>query len=234
MDLGTGTKKQKIKPRPCLIWSAEPLQRLLMSKFDGIDVNDPNFQCGPLLADYIRRRLLAVYPKPGFDSRRAITAETTTNRPIIITNTHLILIPVTVEERTKITGFISEFFNQDDMNYINSLLFELSIEEEQQRAQRKAEAIDKINYELILNNDDDDDNPSLPTTRSFFSNQYMSSRLSSLKKLNIIENKNFKRYLGFFDVRYMLYVGIDYCCRFDINMPLVFSSSLLLLVSIFV
>jgi hypothetical protein len=63
MDLGTGTKKQKIKPRPCLIWSAEPLQRLLMSKFDGIDVNDPDFQCGLLSADYIRRRLLAVYPK---------------------------------------------------------------------------------------------------------------------------------------------------------------------------
>jgi hypothetical protein len=144
MDLGTGTKKQKIKPRPCLIWSAEPLQRLLISKFDGIDVNDPDFQCGLLSADYIRRRLLAVYPKPGFDSRRAITAETTTNRSIIITNTHLILIPVTVEERTKITGFIPEFFNQDYMNYINHVYLNYQLKKNNNKPNEKPKQLIKL------------------------------------------------------------------------------------------
>ncbi|CAF4603370.1 unnamed protein product, partial [Rotaria sp. Silwood2] len=191
----TGTKKQRMKPRPCLIWNTNPIQVLLMARFDRSDVTNPNFQCGSLSTGYIRRHLLSVYPKEGLDSRRAIKAKTTKNSPITITNTNLILIPVTVVDLTTFDRLVPEFFDQEDMNYVNSLLFELSIEETQQKLKEKSEAISKINYELILNNNNDDnnDNASLPTTRSFFSNQYMSSLLSPLKKINIIENKNFTR-----------------------------------------
>ena len=72
-------------------------------------------------------------------------------------------------------------------------MLELLIQERQQQAEKQAEAINRINYELLLNeyNDDDDDNSSLPTTRSFFSYEYMPLQLSPLTKFISVDNKNF-------------------------------------------
>ena len=195
--VSTEAKHQKMKKRPCLLWNTNPIEVLLMSRLDGSDVTDPNFQYGPLSTDYIRRHLLSVHPKPGFGGRRAISAKTKTNRPITISNTYLILIPVIVQDHTKLCKLVPEFFDRDDLNYINSLLRELLIQESQQQiekqAEKQTEAIDRINYELLLNedNDDDDDNSSLPTTRSFFSYQYMPLQLSPLTKFISVDNKNF-------------------------------------------
>ena len=191
--LSTEAKHQKMKKRPCLLWNTNPIEVLLMSRLDGSDVTDQNFQYGPLSTDYIRRHLLSVHPKPGFGGRRAISAKTKTNRPITINNTYLILIPVIVQDHRKLCKLVPEFFDRDDLNYINSLLLELLIQERQQQAEKQAEAINRINYELLLNeyNDDDDDNSALPTTRSFFSYEYMPLQLSPLTKFISVDNKNF-------------------------------------------
>jgi hypothetical protein len=52
----------------------------------------------------------------------------------------------------------------------------------------KQEEVKNISYNFMPN---DNDHASLPTTRSFFSNQYISSQLLSLKQINMISNENF-------------------------------------------
>jgi hypothetical protein len=59
----TGNINKKMKPRPCLIWQANPLVALLMAHFEEMEVNDPNFPYGSLPEEFVRRRLLPIHPK---------------------------------------------------------------------------------------------------------------------------------------------------------------------------
>jgi hypothetical protein len=202
----TGAKKQKQKVRPCLIWKTNPIQVLLMARFDGIYVTDPDFRYGSLSPDYVRRRLLSVYPKKAFGIRRSIAAKPKTNRPVTMTNTHLVLMPVTVDENTKWNKLVPEFFSKDDMAYINKLLLEIFLEE-------NAQQDNNIRDHFISNNDDDNDDASLSTTRSFFSNQYVSSpSSSSLTKINIVGNKNFKSEVRVENIILISYIFV-FCFR---------------------
>ncbi|CAF5185696.1 unnamed protein product [Rotaria magnacalcarata] len=132
--------------------------------------------------------LLCIHPKKEFDDRRSIKSNAKHNRPLTIQDEYLILIPVLTDKDTEFRKLVPEYFDQDDLDYINTVIFDLSFE----RKQRQTATIRKIDFDVLLkNNKDDGNDDSLPTTRSFVLNKYMSSPLSPLEKINIVENKNF-------------------------------------------
>ncbi|CAF1436642.1 unnamed protein product, partial [Rotaria magnacalcarata] len=142
----------------------------------------------PRYPTYIRRHLLCIHPKKEFDDRRSIKSNAKHNRPLTIQDEYLILIPVLTDKDTEFRKLVPEYFDQDDLDYINTVIFDLSFE----RKQRQTATIRKIDFDVLLkNNKDDGNDDSLPTTRSFVLNKYMSSPLSPLEKINIVENKNF-------------------------------------------
>ncbi|CAF4222587.1 unnamed protein product, partial [Rotaria magnacalcarata] len=167
----TTTKRyQKCKPRPCVVWDAKPkVQVLLITTFDGIDIDDPNFNCGSLPIDYVRKQLVPISPKKGFG--------------------------VPVEEDTEWNKLLPQYFDENDLLYINDLLFNKVTEENKQKAKEKQEEIKKISYNFILNdnNDDDDDisdsqtgSSSIPISRT-----YKSPDIDSNEKVKIIRNRSF-------------------------------------------
>ncbi len=154
-----------------------------MSSLDGLNFDDSNWKSASYSTEYICRRLLAVHPREPYGGRRSIRSISKTNHPPTIINTYSLSIPVTVDKTaTKPNKLVAEFFDQDDLMYIKSILFELLVEEDQQ----KIELIKNIPHSSTSKDKDDED--SLPRTRSSFSNQY----LSPPRKFNIIENKYFK------------------------------------------
>jgi hypothetical protein len=176
----SSTTNPRSKPRPCLIWSKKPkLQAFLITRFDGIDINDARFDCGSLSKEYVRKRLVPITPKKEFDGKRPITARRTTKNPSKhVENSYLLLIPVEVEEEDIKRGKLcNEFFDENDLLYINGLLLSIVNEENEQTAKEKQEEIKKIGYHYIPNDDDDDNNnvvsenesesSSLPIRRSF-------------------------------------------------------------------
>ncbi|CAF3423109.1 unnamed protein product [Rotaria socialis] len=184
----TETKNERPKPRPCLVWNDNPIEVLLMTTFDRADVTDPNFEYGPFSIDYIRRHLLCIHPRKEFDDRRSIKSNAKHNRALTIQDEYLILIPVLIDKDTEFRKLVPEYFDQDDLDYINTIIFDLSLE----RKQRQTATIRKINFDVLLkNNKDGDNDDSLPTTRSYVLDKYMSSPLSPLEKINMVENKSF-------------------------------------------
>jgi hypothetical protein len=156
---------------------------MVMSSLDGLNFDDSDCKSASYSTEYIRRRLLAVHPRKPYGGRRSIRSISKTNHHPTIVNAYLLLIPVTVDKRTiKWNKLVAEFFDQDDLMYIKSILYELLVEEDQQ----KTGAIKNIHHSSTSKDKDDED--SLPRTRSSFSNQY----LSPPRKFNIIENKYFK------------------------------------------
>jgi hypothetical protein len=71
----------------------------------------------------------------------------------------LLLIPVEVEEKDIKRGkLFSEFFDENDLLYINGLFLSIVNEENEQQAKAKQEEIKKIDYHSIPNDHDDDNN----------------------------------------------------------------------------
>ncbi len=170
------TKNPRSKPKTCLIWSKKPkIQAFLITQFDGIDIDDARFDCGSLSKDYVRKRLVPITPKKDFDGKRAITARTRIKNPAKhIEDSYLLLIPVDVEEEDINRGqLLDEFFDKNDLLYINGLLLSIINQENEQQAKAKQEEIEKFGKHYIPNDDDDDNNvseneseSSIPTRRS--------------------------------------------------------------------
>ncbi len=140
-------KNPRSKPRRCLIWSKKPkIQAFLITQFDGIDIDDARFDCRSLSNDYVRKRLVPITPKKAFDGKRAITAITRIKNPAKhIENSYLLLIPVEVEEEDIKQGkLLDEFFDENDLLYINGLLLSITNQENEQQAKAKQEEIKKL------------------------------------------------------------------------------------------
>jgi hypothetical protein len=56
-------------------------QAFLITRFDGIDIDDARFDCGSLPRDYVRKRPVPITPKKGFEGKRPIAARTTIKNP---------------------------------------------------------------------------------------------------------------------------------------------------------
>jgi hypothetical protein len=177
--------KERMKPRPALMWGTDPMQVLFFGTLDKTDINDPKFQYESLSKDYIRRRLLPIFPIEELDGRRAIITKSKTNRPATIVDSYLVLIPVivVVDRNTYWSEITDEFIEKDDLDYINKLLLEILLEENEEQTQN-------IRNLCTSNNDDEDnDDKFLLSTTSFFSNQYVSSpSSSSLRNISIVGN----------------------------------------------
>ncbi|CAF1367819.1 unnamed protein product, partial [Rotaria magnacalcarata] len=163
-SLVTSTTKHQ-KPRPCLVWQTKPnIEVLLITKFDGINIDDSNFECGLLPIGYVRKRLVPIAPKKEFDGKRSITTRATIkNCRNLVANSYLILIPVQVEKYTEWNKLLPQFFDQNDLSYINDLLVNAVTEEIKLQGKARQEEINKLNYNFISydnrdDNDDDDDN----------------------------------------------------------------------------
>jgi len=122
--------------------------------------------------------IVPITPKKGFDGKRAITARTRIKNPgKHIKNSYLLLIPVEVkEEDIKQGKLLDEFFDENDLLYINDLLLSITNQENDQQAKAKQEEIKKLGYHCIPNDDDDNNvsenesenksESSIPTRRS--------------------------------------------------------------------
>ena len=145
-------KKSKRRPKsgPCLIWSTSPnVQILLISKFDNVDITNPNVLISKKLStEYILKRLLPIHPRV-LNGKRSIATRSTKSTPASITDTYLILIPVTLpnDERLKVT---LEYFDVNDMIHINEVMRIITLEENDERA----DIIRKINPPLLIDNED--------------------------------------------------------------------------------
>ena len=160
--------------RPCVIWKTTPtVQVLIMSRFSGVDVSDPNVRLfNHLTHEYVLNRLLAVFPKAPYGRRRSVHPLTkATNVPMETVNTNLILIPINVPKTWKPDDG-REYFPVDELHYINELLHQISIED----SEKQRTFIEEINYlppcPYNDNASNEDDNKSssassiLPKTRT--------------------------------------------------------------------
>lgn len=168
----TSSKKAENRPkgRPCIIWKTSPtIQVLVMSKFDGKDVSDPDVQLFDHLSrEYVLKRLITVAPKVPYGNRRSICAATkNTNTPIRSVDTNLILIPTVVENCQWKTA--QEYFPPEELQYISQILLQIAFEEHQE----EIKFFPTISYPQLnnsdLNNQEDDNSSSassLPKPRT--------------------------------------------------------------------
>ena len=161
--------------RPILIWKTIPtIQVLVMSRFSGVNVADPNIRLfNHLTSEYVLKRLVPVFPKMSYGGKRSIAAITfKTGEQIKTIDTNLILIPITLPKKWRCKG-ASEFFPPKELFYVNEILRQISIEDSEEQ-NRYINAIDYSrgappgNY---TNNDDDTSSStssSIPKPRSAF------------------------------------------------------------------
>ena len=138
-----------------------------MSRFDGVDVTNPNvrlFEHLPM--EHVLKKLIAMHPKPPYGGRRSVAAATRSSiNPVKTIDTNLILIPVSVEEPRR-WEVARESFPAHELEYINELIFQIAEDDrmEQSRIIRQLNPPPTINEkEAIEEEDDASSSSSLPT-----------------------------------------------------------------------
>jgi hypothetical protein len=148
-----------------MVWNTIPdIQIFVTSKFDEIDITNSNVKIsGRLPNDYILKRLVPIHPRNPFNDKRCIVTKSAKTSPATIIDTYLILIPIAIRNSDKLKR-VFEYFGADDLMYINDLVRQIGLEENDERAS----LIRKINHSPVLDNDDIDSSiSSLPTSRKF-------------------------------------------------------------------
>jgi hypothetical protein len=136
------------------------------------------------------KRLLAVYPKNPFGGRRSIVATKTrtTALPILTTNTNMILIP-TVDDSHKPWKRAEECFPRDELEYINKILLEIAIEENEEQAKNIEEA---RNHPRECNTDDHNKNDNSSSSASSLPR----ARIDFMENINLNKNDRIKKWLN--------------------------------------
>lgn len=164
--LSKGQSSDKPRPMPCVMWNTTPdIQVFVTSRFDQVDTTNPDVKISSRLPnDYILKRLVPVYPRNPFDdkNKRSIVTISASAPSATITDTYLVLIPITTGNSKKLKR-TSEYFDVDDLTYINDLMQQIRLEEDEE----KAEIIRRLDPSSILHKGDIESSfDSLPRRRN--------------------------------------------------------------------
>ncbi|CAF4185688.1 unnamed protein product, partial [Rotaria magnacalcarata] len=171
LPLNTTTEKRKrFRKRRCLILDVETasVTILPMTQFDGQDPASENVQdeivLPELSREYLLKNLLSTHPVAG---RRSVNIEAfsgSSNDGAKLSNSYIVLKPISVPIEAEWPNPIPDFFAVDEMLYISDVIYALSREEKANKIRNSQnQMVHNIIYED--NKDSETTGSSLPTSR---------------------------------------------------------------------